>query len=43
MMKQPLPSVLAGLRGVALGYDGGDFLFLGEFRDGRFVANVQAG
>jgi hypothetical protein len=43
-LQQPaLPFALRSLRGAAVGYDGGDFLFLGEFRDGRFVRDVKAG
>ena len=43
-LQQPLlPFALRSLQGVSVGYDGGDFLFLGEFRDGRFVTDVMAG
>lgn len=38
-----LPASLANLRGAAVGYDDGDLLFLGEFADGKFVANVRPG
>lgn len=36
-----LPKSLRGLRGAAVGFDDGDFLFLGEFDGGKFKANVR--
>ena len=38
-----LSGPFADLDGAAAGFDGGDFLFLGSFRDGRFCAKVEAG
>jgi hypothetical protein len=43
LQQPPLPFALRSLQGVSVGYDGGDFLFLGEFRDGHFVTDVMAG
>jgi hypothetical protein len=39
----PLPEALSALRGAAVGYDDGDFLFLGEFADGKFNSRPRAG
>jgi hypothetical protein len=39
----PLTAPLDQIAGTAVGFDSGDFLYLGEVRDGRFVANVRGG
>lgn len=33
----------SSLAGAAVGFDDGDFLFLGHFGDGSFIADIQAG
>jgi hypothetical protein len=38
-----LPAQFKKLLGAAVGYDDGDFLFLGEFTNGKFIANIREG
>jgi hypothetical protein len=40
---RPLTGFLDQIVGAAVGFDSGDFLYLGEVRDGRFIANVRGG
>ncbi len=40
---QALGGAFGSLAGAAVGFDDGDFLVLGQFRDGKFIANIQAG
>lgn len=42
-LAERLPATLRSLRGAAVGFDGGDLLFLGEFEHEEFVSNVRAG
>jgi len=39
----PLTGPLHQIEGAAVGFDSGDFLNLGEVRDGRYIANVRGG
>lgn len=39
LSKGVLPAVLHDVCGAAVGFDSGDLLFLGDFRDGKFQAN----
>jgi hypothetical protein len=38
-----LPTELSAMQGVAVGFDSGDYLHLGEFTDGQFISNVRIG
>ena len=38
-----LPPALTSLLGTAVGFDSGDFLFLGDFQSGKFVTRIKAG
>jgi hypothetical protein len=42
-LETEIPASLRNLRGVAAGFDSGDFLFLGNVQEGRFSANIVAG
>ncbi len=38
-----LPIELSAMQGVAVGFDSGDYLHLGEFTNGQFISNVRIG
>jgi hypothetical protein len=40
---QALGAAFPSLAGAAVGFDDGDFLFLGRFEDSKFTADIQAG
>ncbi len=43
LMEAYLPSTLKSVRGAAVGFDSGDFLYLGEYSRGKFASHVRAG
>jgi hypothetical protein len=43
LLEFALPLGLRGLRGAAVGFDSGDFLFLGKFIENKFIPSVRAG